>query len=130
MGILEYKVDGRMVFIKEQDYHKPRHMMDHPLVSLEVVDDLEGFINLTHQIMENRLIEMVTSHTLQHPIYIEYSALGKFIVWFWTEDDKINRINDRGEFEVNYNFTSLEAAATAIFTLLTSGSYEPLSSNM
>lgn len=130
MGILEYKVDGRVVFIKEQDYHKSRHMMDNPLVSIEVVDDLEGFINLTHQIMENKHIGMVSSQTLQHPIYIEYIGLGKFFVWFWTADGKINRINNRGEFGVNYNFTSLEAAATKIFTLLTSGRYESISSNM
>lgn len=122
-----------MVFIKDQDYqyyHKYRYMMDHPLVSLEVVDDLGGFINLIHQIMEYRHIEVVTSHFLQHPIYIEYDGLGGFIVWFWALDDEIKRINDRAEIGVNYTFTSLEAAATAIFTLLTKGSYEPLISNV
>lgn len=127
--IFEYKIDGRMTFVG-QNNTPHHHILDHPLmVGYGIADDLEGFIDLTYDLMEYRSLGIVFSQTRKRIICIEVIEYDGFVAWE-LKKGKLLYLSVQEISERRHLFNSLEAAATAIFNSLTTESYAPLSSNI
>lgn len=116
--IFECRIDGRMTFIG-QNSSLHRYTLDHPLmVGYGIADDLEGFIDLSHDLMKHLIIGEVSSRTRGRTIYIEDYGNDYFMVRDFNKGDFY--LDNRGVVTGKpYMFNSLEAAATVIFTSIT-----------